>query len=132
MVAAIETGLDESELGFILDGRLVDLAKTLDALNMKNGDMLVIARKTSSTLNSAPASGSGQNEVERLRQYILSDETFQARLSSTNPALLDAARTNSPRFPDMVQQLQAQLGGQSQIEAEKAALYVSHMASSLC
>jgi hypothetical protein len=131
MVAAIETGLEESQLGFMLDGRPMDLDKTLEALSVKNGDMVVIARRGLSTPQSGPESASGPNEAEHLRQYILNDEPFQAQLGSTNPALLDAALTNSPRFPDMVRQLQTQLGGQSQIEAEKAALYVSQSTSAL-
>lgn len=130
MVASIETGLEESQLGFIFDGRPIDLEKTLSDLGIKNGDMIVIARKTSFTpgvtSSSRPAPTSSSNEAEQLRQFILGDETFQAQLSASNPALIDAALSNSPQFPEMVRQLQAQLGGQSQIEAEKAALYVRH------
>lgn len=122
MVASIETGLDESQLAFIFDGRPVDMDKSLKDLEMKDGDMLVIVKKSS--LATIPSATPVESEAEKLRQFILGDETFQNQLSSTNPRLLDAALTNSPQFSEMVLQLQAQLGGHSQIEAEKAALYV--------
>lgn len=125
MVASIETGIDESQLCFIFDGRPADMEKSLKDLGMKSGDILVIVKKSSLT----PASSAlpSESEAEKLRQFILGDETFQNQLSATNPQLLDAALTNSPQFPEMVRQLQAQLGGQSQIEAEKAALYVQNI-----
>ncbi len=64
------------------------------------------------------------DEVDQLRQYILSDESFQKKLMMTHPEMLEAALINSPQFGKMVEGFKAQLSKTSSIDAQKAALYV--------
>lgn len=124
--------MDEDQIILHHDGRPVDLGKTFKDLGIKDGDMLVVSKKSKSPSQPAQASSSqaasaGQvsdAEAEQFRQYILSDESFRQKLMQIKPDLLEAALENSADFKPLLEKLQSALAAERNYEAEKARLYV--------
>lgn len=124
----MESGVAEGQVSLLHDGKPVDLAKTFEDQGIKHGDMLVVASSSKAATLSAAAPprvpSTINREMDQFREYILSDAAFQEKLQASNPALLEAALSNSSQFPRLVQELQVQLNPQAARDAEKASLYV--------
>jgi len=128
ILASVELGGSDSNINFIHDGKAItDLTKSFAEVGIKDGDMIVVTVVQACPNQQSP-------EVEQFRQFILNNPEFKGKLSLTCPEVLDAALTNSPRFGELLQTLQAKVQpwqDQRSLLAEKAELYVRPKSNSL-
>jgi DNA damage-inducible protein 1 len=98
----IESELDVSPVAQELsrDGQpLLDNSKSLEQLEMKDGDLLGLRVRSRQQNSQSRAQTSAQSnpDAERIRLHMLGDARFMERVRQENPRLADAA-TDSVRF----------------------------------
>lgn len=126
----METGVPESQINFMFDGRPIDLSKSFSEQGISDGAMLVtVARSDAATANRQasvppPISNVSNDETHQFRQYVLGNPTFQQQLSHSRPDILDAVLNNSTDLQPLLQDFNAQINLMRNVETEKIRLLV--------
>ncbi|GAA5996943.1 Ddi1p [Rhodotorula paludigena] len=104
----VDSGIPVSDQLLFFSGRhLTELQNSLESYGVKEGDLLLLRKKSA---DSGAAEVAGRNieaEAETMRRQVIGDPRLMAELRRSNPDLANAAQNDPARFRDLLHQLAA-------------------------